>query len=91
MSRMSGDLVVQARDAELEILAALLERLRRLEPRLRKAAQLLAEVDVIQAPCSHSYVYLDLTPQRMPLTSPNCSLPSVLTPLMHISFISSTP
>ena len=47
---ISGDLVVQARDAELEILGALLERLRRLEARLRKAAQLLAEVDVIQAP-----------------------------------------
>ncbi|CAE7218911.1 MSH5 [Symbiodinium sp. CCMP2592] len=52
-----GDLVVQARDAELEILAALLERLRRLEARLRKAAQLLAEVDVIQAFGSASLQY----------------------------------
>lgn len=44
-----GDLVVQARELELEVLLQLLERFRILEPRLRRAAQLLAEADVLIA------------------------------------------
>ncbi|CAK9004219.1 unnamed protein product [Durusdinium trenchii] len=44
-----GDLVVDARGVELEILMQLLERLRALESRLRSASELLAEVDVLMA------------------------------------------
>ena len=54
---VAGDLVVQARDVELEILGQLLDRLRRLETGLRKAAQLLAEVDVIVAFSSAAVQY----------------------------------
>eukprot|EP00930_Biecheleria_cincta_P055886 TRINITY_DN42137_c0_g1_i1.p1 TRINITY_DN42137_c0_g1~~TRINITY_DN42137_c0_g1_i1.p1 ORF type:complete len:993 (-),score=182.52 TRINITY_DN42137_c0_g1_i1:16-2736(-) len=44
-----GDLVVQARELELEVLLQLLERFRIAEPQLRRAAQLLAEADVLVA------------------------------------------
>ena len=57
MLRFPGDLVLQARDVELQILGEVLERIRRLEGRLRKAAQLLAEVDVIQAFSSAALQY----------------------------------
>ncbi|CAK0796672.1 unnamed protein product [Prorocentrum cordatum] len=42
-----GDLLVAARELELELLLGVVERLRRLEPRLCRAAQLLAEFDVL--------------------------------------------
>lgn len=42
-----GDLVVAARDIELELLNGVVARLRRFAPRLCTAAQLLAELDVL--------------------------------------------
>ena len=44
-----GDLVVESRGVELDLLTQLLQRLRVLEPRLRCAAQRLAELDVLLA------------------------------------------
>lgn len=46
---LAGDLVVDVRNRELDILMELLSRLRILEPRLRTAAQRLAELDVLLA------------------------------------------
>eukprot|EP00927_Polykrikos_kofoidii_P070976 TRINITY_DN67328_c0_g1_i1.p1 TRINITY_DN67328_c0_g1~~TRINITY_DN67328_c0_g1_i1.p1 ORF type:complete len:1045 (-),score=180.72 TRINITY_DN67328_c0_g1_i1:522-3656(-) len=44
-----GDLVVAARELELELLLGVVERLRRFEPRLCRAAQVLADVDALAA------------------------------------------
>ena len=46
---LAGDLVVDVRNRELDILMELLSRLRILEPRLRTAAQRLTELDVLLA------------------------------------------
>lgn len=42
-----GDLVVAARELELELLLGIVERLRRFEPRLCRAAQVLADFDAL--------------------------------------------
>ncbi len=61
---LAGDLVVDVRNRELDILMELLSRLRILEPRLRTAAQRLAELDVLLAFTAAALKYQWVTGQR---------------------------